>query len=144
MECKIQQVTPVKCKLFDESFLHNERQLFQDVRTKATWPSSIFANEIALMKSAAEHEAYRVAHMTTDKRLQFQIRLSHAETDATTWSLADMESVTNQLVREIYGITSNEQKWFKKELSIRLIQFEAWWDTIGIQILWKTIEPHVL
>ena len=82
--------------------------------------------------------------MTADKRLQFQIRVSDAETDATTWSLADMERVTNQLEREIYGITSTEQKWFKKEFSIRLIEFEAWWETIGIQALQNTIEQCVI
>jgi len=65
------------------------------------------------MKTAKEHEAYRVANMTPDKRQHFQICLSDAETDAMTWSLADTEHVTNQLKRVIYGITSNEQKQFK-------------------------------
>jgi hypothetical protein len=96
------------------------------------------------MKPAAEDEAYGAANMTADKRLQFQIRLSDAETEATTWSLADTERVTNQLEREIYGITSNEQKRFKTEFSIRLIEFEAWWETIGIQALRKSIEQHVI
>ena len=96
------------------------------------------------MKAAAEDEAYGAANMTADKRLQFQIRLSDAETGATTWSLADMERVTIQLEREIYGITSNEQKRFKKEFSIRLIEFEAWWETIGIQALRKSIEQRVI
>jgi len=82
--------------------------------------------------------------MTADKRLQFQILLSAAETDATTWSLADMERVTIQLEREIYGITSNEQKRFKKEFSIRLIEFEAWWDTISIPALRKSIDQRVI
>ena len=77
--------------------------------------------------------------MTADKRLQFQIRLSDAETEATIWNLADMERITHQLEREIYGITSNEHKQFKKEFSIRLIGSESWWDTISIQALWQTI-----
>jgi len=59
--------------------------------------------------------------MTADKRLEFRICLSDDETEATTWSFADTERVANQLEKEIYGITSNEQKWFKKEFSIRLI-----------------------
>jgi hypothetical protein len=46
-----------------------------------------------------------VANITTDKRLQVPIGLSDAETEATTWSLADTEQVTNQLGREIHGIT---------------------------------------
>jgi hypothetical protein len=49
--------------------------------------------------------------------------------------LADTERVISQLEREIYGITWNEQKLFKTEFSIRLIEFEAWWETIGIQAL---------
>jgi len=82
--------------------------------------------------------------MTTSKQLQFPICLSDAETEATTFSLADMERVTNQLGREIYGITSNEQKRFKKEFSIGLIHFEAWWETVGIQALRKTIEQGLI
>jgi hypothetical protein len=82
--------------------------------------------------------------MTTGNRLQFQIRLSDAETDATTWNFADTEHVTNLLEREIYGITSNEQKRFKKEFSIRIVKFEAWWETIGIQVLRKTIKQCII
>ena len=96
------------------------------------------------MKAAAEDEAYGAANITADKRLQFQIRLSNAETAATTWSLADTERVTNQLEREIYGITSNEQKRFKKEFSIRVIEFEASCETIGIQALRKSIEQCLI
>jgi len=57
-----------------------------------------------------------------------------------TWSLADTEHVTNQLERGIYGITLNEQKRFKKEFSIPITEFEPWGETIGIQVLMKTIE----
>jgi len=110
LEREIHQVTPAKHKLFDKLFQHHERQLLQEVGTKGTGPRGKFAKQLALMKTAAEDEVYGAANMTTDKRLQFQIRLSNAETDATTWSLADTECVTNQLEREIYGITSNEHK----------------------------------
>jgi hypothetical protein len=132
LEREIHLVTPAKRKLFDKLFKRHERQLLQEIGTKATGPRSKFAKDIALMKVAAEDEAYGAANVTADKRLQFQIRLSDAETEVTTWSLADMERVTNQLEREIYGITSNEQKRFKTEFSIRLIEFEAWWETIGV------------
>jgi hypothetical protein len=63
--------------------------------------------------------------MTVNKRLHFQIRLSDALTGAITWSLADTERVANHLEREIYGITLNEQKRFKMEFSICLIEFES-------------------
>jgi len=95
------------------------------------------------MKTATKDEAYRAANMTADKCMQFQIRLSAAATEATTWSLADMERVSNQLEREIYGITWNEQQRFRNKFSIRLIDFEAWWETIGIQTLQKTIVQRV-
>jgi hypothetical protein len=144
LEREIHQVTPAKRTLFDKLFQHHERQLLQEVGTKGTGPRSKFAKQLALMKTAAEDEVYGAANMTADKRLQFQICLSDAETDATTWSLADTERVTNQLEREIYGITSNEQKRFKKEFSIPMIEFEAWWETIGIQALRKTIEQCVI
>jgi len=90
-------VTPVKRKLFDKLFQCHERQQLQEVGTKATSPRSKFAKELALKKIATEHKAYRAANTTADKRLQFLIRLSDAETEATTWSMADTERVTNQL-----------------------------------------------
>jgi len=104
----IHQVTPGKHKLFDKLFERPEQQLLQDVGTKATGPRSKFAKDLAIMEAAAEDKAEGAANMTADMRLQFQIRLSVAETEATPWSLAGMERVTNQLEREIYGITSNE------------------------------------
>jgi len=66
------------------------------------------------MKTAAEEEVYGVANMTADKRVEFQVCLFSAETEATTWSIADMDYIENQLEREIYGITSNEQMQVKK------------------------------
>jgi hypothetical protein len=127
LEPEIHQVTPAKRKVFDKIFELHERQLLQEVGTKATSPRSNFAKDLALMKAAAEDKAYGAANMTADKQLQFPIPLSDAETDATTWSLADTKRITIQVERAIYGITSNEQKWFKNKFSIRLIEFEAWW-----------------
>jgi hypothetical protein len=53
------------------------------------------------------------------------------------WSLAGTERVTIQLESEIYGVISNEQKRFNTEFSIRMIEFEAVWDIIGLQALGK-------
>jgi len=141
---EIHQVIPTKCKLFDKWFQCHERPLLQEVRTRATSPRSKFAIELAIMKTAAKDKVDRVANMTTDKQPQFQIDLSDVETEATTWCLADTEQVTHQLEREIYGITLNEQKRFKKEFSIHLIEFEAWWETICVQAIQKTIEQCVV
>jgi len=79
--------------------------------------------------------------MSADTRLQFRNRSSDAGREATTWNLADTEHVTNQLERKIHGITSNTLKRIKEEFSIRLIEFEAWWETFGIQSRRGTIEP---
>jgi len=82
--------------------------------------------------------------MTADKRLQFEICLSEAETEATTWSLADPEPVKNQLEREIHSITSNGQMQYMKEFSFRSMEFEPWWEKIGIQVPSKAIEQHII
>ena len=144
LEREFHPLSAAKRKVFDKSFKFHERQLLQEVGSKASGPRSKFTTDLALMKASAEDEAYGAAHMTVDKQLEFQIRLSDAETEDMTWSLADTERVTNQLERELYGITSNEQKWLKTEFSIRLIEFEAWWGTMGIQALRKSIEQHVI
>jgi len=80
----------------------------QEVGTKATSPRSIFPKQLALRKAAAEDKDYRAGNMTADKGLPFQNRLSDAETETMPWTLADSEYMTNQLEREIYGITSNK------------------------------------
>jgi len=82
--------------------------------------------------------------MTADKGLQFQICLSDADTEAVTWSLSDTERITNQVQREISSITWNGQKKLKVEFSIHWIKFEAWWETIGIQAIRKTIAQCIL
>jgi hypothetical protein len=50
----------------------------------------------------------------------------------------------SQLEREIYVIAWNEQMWFKKEFSIRLIEVDAGWQAIGIQEVRTTIEQCVI
>jgi len=77
------------------------------------------------MKAGPEDEAYMAAMITADQQQHFQNLLSDAETDAMPCSMADTERVNNQLEREISGITSNEVKGLKKEICIRLIEFQA-------------------
>jgi len=120
------------------------RQLLQEVGTKATCPRSTFAKKLAQMKTAAEEKVYEAANMTTDKHVEYLVCLSHAETEATTWSIADLDSFANPLERDIYGITLNQQIPFKKELSIRLIKFETRWKTIAVHELRKTIDQCVI
>jgi len=144
LQRKIHQVTPAKHNLFDKLFQRHERQLLHEVGTKATGPRSRFVKELVIIKTAAEDKEYRAASITADKQLRFQIHLSDAETEGMTWSLADTERITIQLGRVIHGITSNEQKRFKNEFSIRWIEIEAGWETIGVQALWKAIEPCVM
>jgi hypothetical protein len=126
LQREIHQVTPAKHKLFDKLFQHQERQLLQEVRTKATGPRSIFAKTLAHMNTGAEEEACWAGNITADQRVQFLVHLSNAEFEATIWSMADTDHVVNQLERAIYGITSKDQMLFMKEFSICLVEFEAW------------------
>jgi len=105
LEREIDQVTSAKRKLFAKLFQNHERQLLQEVGTKATGPRSIFATELPLRNAAAHDEAYCAAIMTTNKQPRFQNHPSDSDTEATTWSLADPEPATNRLEGEIYGIT---------------------------------------
>jgi len=57
LEREIHQVTPAERKLFDKLFQHHERQLLQEVRTKAIGPRSIFAKKLAQRETAAEEGA---------------------------------------------------------------------------------------
>ena len=137
-------MTPAERKHFGTLFQPHERRLLQEVGTKATGPRSEFAKKLALLKTAAEDKAYGVENLTAEKRPKIHIHPSNAETETTTSSLAVTEHVTILLEREIYSITSNEQKSFKKESSIHMIKFEAWWEKIGIQALGITIEQPVI
>jgi len=67
LEREIHQVTPAKRKLLDTLFQNHERQLLQEVGTKATGPRSIFAKDLAQRNAAAEDAAYRAANMTIHK-----------------------------------------------------------------------------
>lgn len=73
------------------------------------------------MKTAAAGDDYVVANSTSDNHVQFLDHLSDAEIDATTWSIANMGSIVNQLERQIDGIAVNNQILFTKEFSICLI-----------------------
>lgn len=96
------------------------------------------------MKAAEDEEVCRATNMTADKHVEFAVRLGNAESKATTWSIADPDHVVHQLERAIYRITSIEQMQFQKELCIRLLEVEAWWQVIGVQELWKTLEQCVM
>jgi len=90
--------------------------------------------------TAAEKEAYGPVNMTANNCVQFQVCLSDAGIEATTWTNADMNHVGNQLERDIYGTTSKDQMRFTKKVSFHIVEFEAWWQAIGVQELQKTIE----
>jgi hypothetical protein len=64
---EIHQVTPAKGNLLDKIFEYHERQLLQNVRTKATGPRCKFAKKLAVMKTVAANEAYAAANMPAKK-----------------------------------------------------------------------------
>jgi len=135
---------PIRWHLLEERFWINYSNIIRVNYCLKTSPQSEFSNDLALIIAATKGMAYGVVMMTARKRLQFQICLSDAGIEATTWSLAIMEHVTIQREREIYCITSNEQKRFKNQFCIRLIEFEACWETISIEALRKSIEKRVI
>jgi len=96
------------------------------------------------MNTTAEYEAYGAENMTANKRVQFQVRLSDAEIEATTRRIADTHNVVNQLEWEIHCVPPKDQMWFMNAFSTCLVQFEAWWPTIRVQELRKTIEQRVI
>lgn len=56
LEHEIDQMTPVKRELFNQSFQHHERQLLQEVRTNPTGPASTFSKTLAEMHTAAQED----------------------------------------------------------------------------------------
>jgi hypothetical protein len=114
----------------------------REVGTRVTGPRSTFAKNLAQIKTATEEEVSGVTNMAAENRVKFDVHISYAETEATTWSIADTDRIVHQPKREIYSITSNEQICFKRQLSIRLIEFEASWKAIGIQELQKMIKQR--
>jgi hypothetical protein len=71
--------------------------------------------------------------MTADNHVEFHVHLSNAETEATTWSMADTDRIVSQLAREMSGITSNKHMQFQNKPSIGLIKFKAWRKAISVQ-----------
>jgi hypothetical protein len=100
--------------------------------------------ELPLMKTAEEDKGYGAANRTSRKRLLFQFDPSDADTEPSTFCLVDTEQIIRQPERQIFGITSNEQRRCKKEFPIPLIEFEAWWEIIDIQLHQKTDEQCVI
>jgi len=80
--------------------------------------------------------------MTTNTLVEFQVGLSGAESEASTWNIADNDRITIPHNRELYGITSNQPMRFRTEFSIHLINLRASWQSISIQELCKSIEQR--
>jgi hypothetical protein len=97
LELDIHLMTLAKCKVFNELLQHNERQLLQEVGTKATSRRSTFAKNIAQMKTTAEEEVYGLVNMTANRRLELQVGLSDAETEAPTLNITDTDHDVSQL-----------------------------------------------
>ena len=54
------------------------------------------------METPAEDEAYGAVNITANERVQFQVCLSNAEIEATTWCITDTDRVVNQLERDLW------------------------------------------
>jgi len=71
--------------------------------------------------------------MTAYKHVLSQAIQSGMDIQATTWSICGTDHFLSLLESEIYGITSNDQIQFRKEFSIHLMEFQAWWQSVGSQ-----------
>ena len=78
----------VSCKV---RFPADDLQSLQGVGTKAIGPSCIFTNNLDEINTIAEEEVNRVANMTPNKCVEFQVNLFYATPEATTWSITDMD-----------------------------------------------------
>jgi len=119
-------------------------QQWHEVGTTALSLRGIFAKKPDQMDSAIADEVYWMANMVPNKHVEYQIHLSNAETEATSWSITDMHYITEYLVRERSSITSNIPKQFKNEWSIFSIQIEASRKCIIIYMLWEAVYPQAI
>lgn len=126
IESELRQVAPLQCELFNESFQHLVRQLFQEDGTKAISPQVIFAKTLTQMNTAADDDVGDAANMTPKMCEEFRLHWSNAETKSTTWLIACMDSITNQLGRDINCFNSSEQMQFNKEYSNCCLVIEVW------------------
>jgi len=93
--------------LFHHLFQYHDQQHLVTVGTTETSPRSIFTNILAQMMTAANIVVYREANITPNQCVEFHVSLANTETAATTWSIADMDHVVNQLESGHYGIPLN-------------------------------------
>jgi len=100
---------------------YGQYQLKHDWTTVATGHESIFTELLTQMKVTANTAVYGTPHMTSNKQVGVQACLSDAESEQTTWSIAELPQVTDCPEGSICDITSNEQKQLKKGISINLI-----------------------
>ena len=96
MEHGFHQVTPAKHKLVDELYPHHNPEHVLKAGTVAISPRITFTKELAQMMTTAGDVVYCAISMTTDKSVDFQVCLYDAETDITTWNIADTNHVTTQ------------------------------------------------
>jgi hypothetical protein len=93
--------------------------------------------KIVKIRVAVEAEVYGAHKINAAKRKQFQARLDHTEID-------DRNSITDNLEREIYGITEAQQHLFKRICSKRMAEFETLWEQHSIHELQKAIEHQIV
>jgi hypothetical protein len=119
LESELHSMTPIKHTFLDTLLQYHEPQQLQVVWPKATGPRRIFAKKVAHITSPVEEEDYGAVIITTNQGVECQVSPSDRENDGTTFSIADTDRIVNPLEKEIHGIKSNKQMWFKLELSIR-------------------------
>jgi len=142
-------VKSIRWHLSNASFSINHSIIMSDYYSRKLGlreqvPEAQSPKKFTKMKTASEEEVYGAVNITPNKHVEFQVRSFDAETESTTWCIADADHIVSQLEREINGIPFNEQMRFKKELSTCLIKFGVWWQAISVQELRKPTEQRVM
>jgi len=115
-----------------------ERQQLQIVECKTPGPICISPTILVQVKTLSDGEIDSVTNMNANKCVEYQVHQLGDETQATTYNIHDTVYVSDYVEWYIYDIILNDQGPIKKELSTWMIQFEAWWKSINVQMLCAT------
>jgi hypothetical protein len=88
----------------------------------------ICKQKIVTIRSAVEAAVYGVHIINAAKHKQFQVHLDHTE-------IEDGRLITDNLEREIYGITSAQPHHFNRTFSKQMVESETLWEQHGIRTL---------
>jgi len=103
----------------------------------ATGPWITFATKLAQMITAAEEEINGAVNVTFDKHVNFQDHLCHVKSEATTWSIVNMDHIVKLAGEKDLWYHFDRPDAVKK--AILHLLFRVWHFVAGNWLL-KTLE----